>query len=162
MRLKTNLESDMTKRHKMTLNETLASIGAGTLLVMATLGIAAGLTSARADGTVGPDSVTVLVEYSPLSQAYSDDAGTFTMPVYFSREATVLTEDADLALGALADEAASYAAIAVTVRSQGDDDQAVAVYDALYEYGVPARVMALELDEDVVGDGDTDVLASAI
>lgn len=152
----------MTKRHKMTLNETLGSIGGAMLLVMATLGITAGLTSARADDTVGPDAVTVLVEYSPLSQAYSDDTGTFTMPVYFSREATVLTEEADLALGALADEAASYAAIAVTVRSQGDDDQAVAVYDALYEYGVPARVMALELDEDVVGDGDTDVLASAI
>ncbi|MDF1847900.1 MAG: hypothetical protein P1U69_11930 [Parvibaculaceae bacterium] len=152
----------MTKRHKMTLNETLASIGAAALLVMATLGIAAGLTSARADQAVGPDSVTVLVEYSPLSQAYTDDAGRFTMPVYFSREATVLTEEADLALGALADEAASFAAVAVTVRSQGDDDQAVAVYDALYEYGVPARVMALELDEDVVGDADADVLASAI
>ncbi|MAN61308.1 MAG: hypothetical protein CMI60_05095 [Parvibaculum sp.] len=154
MRLKTNLESDMTKRH----TSTLALIGAAALMVPAILGI----TSAQADQTAGPDAVTVLVEYSPLSQAYMDDAGRFTMPVYFSREATVLTEEADLALGALADEAASYAAIAVTVRSQGDDDQAVAVYDALYEYGVPARVMALELDEDVVGDGDTDVLASAI
>jgi len=152
----------MTKRHKMTLNETLATIGGATLLVMASLGIAAGLTSARADEAAGPDAVTVLVEYSPLSQAYSDDAGTFTMPVYFSREATVLTEEADLALGALADEAASFAAVAVTVRSQGDDDQAVAVYDALYEYGVPARVMALELDEDIIGDADVDVLASAI
>ncbi|WOF72915.1 hypothetical protein QMT40_000539 [Parvibaculaceae bacterium PLY_AMNH_Bact1] len=152
----------MTKRHKLTLNETLASFGAGALLVLATLGIAAGLTSAQAGETAGPDAVTVLVEYSPLSRGYADEAGRFTMPVYFSRQATVLTEEADVALGALADEAASYAAVAVTVRSQGDDDQAVAVYDALYEYGVPARVMALELDEDVVGDRDTDVLASAI
>jgi len=152
----------MTKRHKMTLNETLASIGAAALLVIATFGIAAGLTSAQAEEAAGPDAVTVLVEYSPLSQAYADEAGRFSMPVYFSREATVLTEEADMALGALADEAASYAAVAVTVRSQGDDDQAVAVYDALYEYGVPTRVMALELDEDIIGDGDTDVLASAI
>ena len=144
----------MTKRHI----STLASLGAAALMFPAILGI----TSAQADQTAAPDAVTVLVEYSPLSQAYADEAGQFTMPVYFSREATVLTEEADLALGALADEAASFAAVAVTVRSQGDDDQAVAVYDALYEYGVPPRVMALELDEDVVGDGDTDVLASAI
>ncbi|MCE7999680.1 MAG: hypothetical protein HEP70_12535 [Rhodobiaceae bacterium] len=144
----------MTKRHI----STLASIGAAALMVPAILGI----TSAQANETAGPDAVTVLVEYSPLSQAYADEAGRFTMPVYFSREATVLTEEADLALGALADEAATYSAVAVTVRSQGDDDQAVAVYDALYEYGIPSRVMALELDEDVVGEGDTDVLASAI
>ena len=97
-----------------------------------------------------------------ITSAQADQAGRFSMPVYFAREATVLTEEADLALGALADEAAAYAAVAVTVRSQGDDDQAVAVYDALYEYGVPARVMALELDEDIVGDSDPDVLASAI
>lgn len=144
----------MTKRHI----STLASIGAAALMVPAILGI----TSAQADETAGPDAVTVLVEYSPLSQAYADEAGRFTMPVYFSREATVLTEEADLALGALADEAATYSAVAVTVRSQGDDDQAVAVYDALYEYGIPSRVMALELDDDIVGDVDTEVLASAI
>lgn len=144
----------MTKRHI----STLASIGAAALMVPAILGIA----SAQADETAGPDAVTVLVEYSPLSQAYADEAGRFTMPVYFSREATVLTEEADLALGALADEAATYSAVAVTVRSQGDDDQAVAVYDALYEYGIPSRVMALELDDDIVGDVDAEVLASAI
>lgn len=144
----------MTKRHI----STLASIGAAALMVPAILGIA----SAQADESAGPDAVTVLVEYSPLSQAYADEAGRFTMPVYFSREATVLTEEADLALGALADEAATYSAVAVTVRSQGDDNQAVAVYDALYEYGIPSRVMALELDDDIVGDVDTEVLASAI
>jgi len=146
----------MTKREKFTLNQTLASIGAAFLMVLATLGIAASLTSAQAAESAGPDAVTVLVEYSPLSHAYSDDAGRFTMPVYFAREATSLTEDAQIALGALADETATYAAVAVTVRSQGDDDHAVAVYDALYEYGIPPRVMALELD------ADTDILASAI
>lgn len=144
----------MTKRHI----STLASIGAAALMAPAILGI----TSAQADETAGPDSVTVLVEYAPLSQAYADDAGRFTMPVYFSHEATVLTEEADLALGALADEAATYSAVAITVRSQGDDDQAVAVYDALYEYGIPSRVMALELDDEIIGDVDTEVLASAI
>lgn len=139
----------MTKRHI----STLALIGAAALMLPGILGI----TSAQADQSGGPDTVSVLVEYSSLSQAYADEAGQFTMPVYFSRDATVLTEEADLALGALADEAASFAAVAVTVRSQGDDDQAVAVYDALYEYGVPARVMALDLEDS----GSSDI-ASAI
>eukprot|EP00439_Symbiodinium_sp_Y106_P088640 s1_g1176.t1 len=131
-------------------------------MISGTLGFTAASTSAQAESTLGPDAVTVMVEYAPLSDVYADAEGRFTMPVYFAHEATVLTEEADLALGALADETATYSAVAVTVRSQGNDDQAVAVYDALYEYGVPARVMALELDDDEVGDTETDMLASAI
>ncbi len=141
---------------------TLAGIGAAALIISGTLGLTAVSASAQAESTLGPDAVTVMVEYAPLSDVYSDGDGRFTMPVYFAHEATILTEEADVALGALADEAATYSAVAVTVRSQGNDDQAVAVYDALYEYGVPARVMALELDDDEVGDTETDVLASAI
>ncbi len=148
----------MTKRY----TRTLAGIGAAALMISGALSLMAANTAAKADSSLGPDAVTVLVEYAPLSDVYADGEGRFTMPVYFAHEATVLTEEADLALGALADEAATYSAVAVTVRSQGNDDQAVAVYDALYEYGVPARVMALELDEDEMGDTETDVLASAI
>ncbi len=141
---------------------TLAGIGAAALMISGAMGFAAISTSAQAERALGPDAVTVMVEYAPLSEVYTDAEGRFTMPVYFAREATVLTEEADLALGALADETATYSAVAVTVISQGNDDQAVAVYDALYEYGVPARVMALELDDDEVSDSETDILASAI
>jgi hypothetical protein len=150
MRLKTNLESDMTKRHI----STLASLGAAALMAPLALGI----TSAQAEETAGPEAVTVLVQYSAFSGAYAEDATRFTMPVYFGREETVLTDEAQVALGALADETASYSTVSVTVRSNGDDDQAVAVYDTLYEYGVPVRVMALDLEDD----RNSDVVASAI
>ena len=154
MRLKTNLESDMTKRHILT----MATVGAAALMIPVTLGI----TSAHAAESAGPDAVTVLVQYSDLSGAYAEDASRFTMPVYFGHDETILTDEAQVALGALADETASYSTVSVTVRSNGDDNQAVAVYGTLYEYGVPVRVMALDLEDGLQGDGGPDVVASAI
>lgn len=156
----------MTKRHISSIASPWASPWASTgaavraSIVAASLMVplALGSVSAQAEETAGPEAVTVLVQYSALSGAYADDAARFTMPVYFGRDDTALTDDAQVALGALADETATYSTVSVTVRSNGDDDQAVAVYDTLYEYGVPARVMALDLEDD----RSADVVASAI
>jgi len=130
----------MTKRH----NLILASVSAAALMVPAIVGI----TSARASETAGPEAVTIVVQYSSLSGAYADDSSRFTMPVYFGQDETVLTDEAQVAVGALADGTAGHSTVLVPVRCNGDDDQAFAVYDTLYDYVVPVGVMALDLEDD--------------
>lgn len=92
------------------------------------------------------------------------------LPVYFAPGDTRPSEKAQLALAALADEAAVNAAALLTVTAtnradvtaQLQDARAVSVFNMLSTLGVPMRAIALDLLEDDEAPGRADVLANAI
>ncbi|MEQ9518687.1 MAG: hypothetical protein RLN89_04525 [Parvibaculum sp.] len=108
-----------------------------------------------------PASILVEMRYSSVHRIsqFADDAQTLLLPVYFSADAVEPSKEALLLLGAVADEAAVYAGVAITIKAnalEGDASsglgsglgaaRAMAVFNSLNELGVPARAMALDLD----------------
>lgn len=103
----------------------------------------------------GPASILIEMTYSNLHRINQFAGGEhrFAVPVYFARESAEPSEDAKLLLAAVADEAAAYAGVAITIRPlKGSESglnaaRAMAVFDQLNAFGVPARTMALELEQ---------------
>ncbi len=123
-----------------------------------------------------PASILITVQHSPLAQpvAYLDhdlSAGDVThFPVYFAPGETRPSEEALLALAALADETAVNASLLLTVTatpSNGvstdmQEARAVSVFNMLSTLGVPMRAMALDLVGEEETQGPSDMLANAI
>ncbi|MBO6544453.1 MAG: hypothetical protein JJ939_10300 [Alphaproteobacteria bacterium] len=120
---------------------------------------AAPVPSAPSAAQDAPASILVEVRHSSLHRIsqFTADTETFSVPVYFVADAVTPSEEALLLLGAVADEASTYAGVAITIRAKGldgdvdagvDAARAMAVFNSLNELGVPTRMMALDLDPD--------------
>jgi hypothetical protein len=126
--------------------------------------------------TASPASILITAQLSSLVQpiAYLSDApfseNVTHLPVYFAPGDTRPSEEAQLALAALADEAAVNASVLLTVTAtdrdgvsaQLQDARAVSVFNTLSTLGVPMRAIALDLLEDEEALGHVDMAANAI
>jgi outer membrane protein OmpA-like peptidoglycan-associated protein len=134
-----------------------------------------GETGLQQEEQLAPASVTITLHTSDLAHsiAYVEDGTSFTIPVYFGLDDTSITDEANLALIALADEASVAQSVSITVSAHGlgldegatlQDMRALTVFDRLNELGIPDRAMALELNQGPGANADilTDVNGTAI
>ncbi|PCJ70298.1 MAG: hypothetical protein COA62_06755 [Rhodobiaceae bacterium] len=159
------------------ISRTIFALAATLALLSAPAGAATTSTKVSAEAVAArPASILITVQLSPVAHAiaYQDpdiSSGNVPhLPIYFAPGDTRPSEEAQLALAALADEAAVNASLLLTVTATGSNGistdmqeaRAVSVFNMLSTLGVPMRAMALDLNRDVGALSPSDMLANAI